>query len=609
MVLVEGDPKARAKEMLRAAYKCDTVLGHSSSKFDVDVAETHLGIKPPSWERLDDSVFTRFLVDPHAPDLKLKNSCKRVLGMIPEARDEVYEWLYTHGHIAKPKTEHGEVKYPKNAGFFIAQAPGDLVGLYAIHDLVMSEALFDHDMRIVKRDGMLEAYRREQRVAPILLANERQGMRVDLPLLEKDKKLYDGALLKVEAWLRKTLKAPTDINWDSDAEVATYLRKSGQVKIFPQTEGGRDSVSKKNLGPEFFRDPDVYRAMVYRNTVAYVMTQNIIPWIKSAHESNGYAFTQWQQVRSDSEKGGGARSGRITCSKWANIIKDPTGGKNPDYVTADDERIRKKLNLPAIPLARKYCLPDDGHLFVHVDWNQQELRITAHFEEAQLAAKYREDPKADIHKYTTDLINGSSGQNYKRDVIKHVNLRQFYGGGAGGLVTHPMLRLDKVHKCKLGCQHQKERCPAYQNAAKIVKDWKEGLPGVVSLTKKLAGMYRRGEPIRTLGGRLYHCKPPIIAKKGSQKGRLITFEYTGLNYAVQPSAADHLKMLLILHDEMKGREGRLLGTVYDELNSSVPKGAAKKELEKIKKLMESIHLDVPYRADGDLRHNWQEKVQ
>ena len=202
VVLVEGDPKKRGVEALRAAYKCDTILGHNSSKFDVDVAETHLGVKPPKWDRLDDSLFTRFLVDPHAHTLSLKPSCERVLGIEPEARNEVYWWLANHGHINKPKMEHGKEKWQKNAGAMISKAPGDLVGRYAIDDLVLSEQLFDHDMKIVKRDGMLEAYRREQRVAPILLANERMGMRVDLPLLEADKKTYDAALAKVEVWLR-----------------------------------------------------------------------------------------------------------------------------------------------------------------------------------------------------------------------------------------------------------------------------------------------------------------------------------------------------------------------------------------------------------------------
>ena len=191
LVKKEGDPEKRAKARLLSAKKCDSILGHNSSKFDWDVAETHMGVKPPEWHKQDDSLFSRFLVDPHAPDLKLKNSAERVLGEKPEEQDAVFEWLYQQGFIVKPRIDHGVVKYQKDAGKYICKAPGKLVALYAIGDLTRAKGLWDHDMKIVKRDGMLEAYRREQQVAPILLRNEREGMRVDLELLDRELPIYE----------------------------------------------------------------------------------------------------------------------------------------------------------------------------------------------------------------------------------------------------------------------------------------------------------------------------------------------------------------------------------------------------------------------------------
>lgn len=608
LVKRDGDAKKIAKVMLKDAFACDSVLGHNIAKFDLDVAETHMGVKAPPWNRVDDSLFTRFLADPHASTLALKPSAEAVLGEAPEERDQVFDWLAAHGIIQKPRMEHGKAKYQRDAGARIGDAPGALVAPYAIGDLTRSKGLFDKDYAYVKANGMLEAYRREQRVAPILLANEREGMRVDLPRLERDLKIYKQALAKVESWLRKRLNTPPGINWDSDDDVAAVLKRSKVVKDFPKTATGKDSVSKSRLTAEFYSDPNVYRALVYRNTVAYVLSQNIVPWHEKAQECNGRIFTQWQQVRSDREQGGGARSGRITCSKWANIIKDPTGGKNPDYLVKDDEIIRKLIKLPPIPLARIYCLPDEGDLFGHVDWNQQELRLTAHYEDAELSTRYKQDPSADIHQFATDLINAASNHNYVRPVIKHVNLRQFYGGGQEGLVAHPMLRLDKVHGCRMGCQHREERCEAYKATGVIVRDWRAGLPGVVRLTKSLSAMYQRGEPIRTLGGRLYHCKPPAVAKKGPMKGRMVTFEYTGLNYLIQPSGADCLKMALIAYDEHPKRKSRMIGTVYDETNISAPKKIAQQQVRVLQEVMESIKLDVPWKTDGDVRPNWGEKA-
>lgn len=600
---IEGDPKKVAGQALRIARSCDRVLGHNIAKFDGEVSDAKMGVKIPD-EKIDDSLFTRFLVDPRAPNFRLKDSAERVLSEPPEEQDAVFEWLYQHKLTSRKKAgdryEYGSKDNP--AGKWIYKAPGSLVAKYAIGDLTRTEHLFDHDMRIVKEQGMLDAYNLELQVAPILRQNEREGVRLDMDLLRQDRETYTKALAKVETWLRKKLCAPAGINWNSDDEVAAVLRISGQVKVFPKTPGGKDSVSKNKLTKEFFRDEEVYLALAYRSTTDYVMTQNIIPWSESL---NGYAYCSWDQVRG-TEKGG-AKTGRITVNKLANIIKDPTGGKNPDYLVADDEKIRKLIGLPPIPLARRYILPDKGCLFGHVDWSQQEIRITAHFEEGLLARAYRENPREDIHQFCTNLINAASNQSYARGVIKHVNLRKFYRGGPEGLVTHPMLRLDKKFGCRLDCHHKEERCPAMRAAYKIDKDWEAGLPDVVDLIERLEGMYRRGEPIRTLGGRVYHCRPDAIATKGPRKGQMTNYVYTALNDLIQPSAADHLKMALVKYHQHPKKRARLLGTVYDEMNISAEKKIAKAQVKILQEVMESIPLDVPYRTDGDVRASWGAK--
>lgn len=602
----DADPERAAHNALREARDCDSILGHNIAKFDTDVSETHMGVKLPS-HKIDDTLWSGFLTRPHSRSLRLKDSAEEVLGIPPSERDAVFDWLFEHGHTSR-RMEKGVYKYGSKenpAAKWVWKAPGDLVAEYAIGDLTRPEGLMDHDMPLIKKLGMLKAYELERAVAPILLRNERQGMRVDVELLASDQKLYKVALAKVETWLRKKLGASPGINWDADAEVAACLKKSGQVKIFPKTDGGKDSVSKNRLTAEFYRDADVYCALIYRNTVSYVLNGNIDPWLETALESGGFIYTEWNQVPNGER---GARSGRITCSKLANIIKDPTGGKAVDYLVADDARVRKLIGLPPLPLARKYCLADDGDSFGHVDWNQQEIRLTAHFEEAELAAAYRSDSKVDIHKFATDLINRASGQGYIRAVIKHVNLRQFYGGGQEGLVTHPMLRLDKKMKCRLDCHHRETRCEAYKAAGAIVRDWRKGLPGVVQLTDRLKKMYERGEPIRTIGGRLYNCKPPAIAKKGARKGQMVSFEYTGLNYLIQPSGADCLKAALVAHEEHPKRRARLLGTVYDEINISAPKKIAAQQVKILQEVMEATtKLDVPWRTDGEVRERWGDK--
>lgn len=575
------DPRSRAQKRLIDARKCDSLLGHNSMKFDEDVAVTHMRVPTLPWSRQDDSLFARFLVDPHAASLSLKPSAQAVLGEAPDEQDAVFEWLFKHNLISKTKG-----KYQKDAGAHIQKAPGSLVAAYAMGDLTRSEDLFDHDMKIIKRDGMVEAYDREREVAPILLANEREGMRVDVERLERDLPIYEAALLKVEKWLCKKLRVK-EINWDSDDEVADALASSGVVKVFPMTAPskrfpeGQRSVSKTNLTKRFFTDPSVYDAMVYRNTMVYVLTQNVRPWLESGRKT-GKIYTIWNQVRSASDTGG-ARSGRITCSKWQNIIKNPTSGMNPDYVTADDARIRKLIGLPELPLSRKYCLPDEGDRFCHVDWNQQELRLLAHYEDGKLAQTYIENPAADIHGKVQEWMHSLTPHRYEREPVKRANFLTAYGGGASALARRTHMPLDE--------------------AKQFLSIWKKAMPDVVKLNGRLMGMYERGEPIRTFGGRLYRCKP-----SGENKaGRWVDYAYTALNYLLQPSGADLIKMAIIKYHKHPNRQGRMLNIVHDEMNVSAKSKIAKQEVKLVQEVMEGIKLDVPWKSDGDDRPNWGEK--
>src|SRR5208282_4868702 len=73
----------------------------------------------------------------------------------------------------------------KEWGAFIGDAPVNLVGPYAIGDVVRTYKLWrKFRPEIVKRD-MFAAYERERKLTPITLEMERSGCRVDVPGLKK----------------------------------------------------------------------------------------------------------------------------------------------------------------------------------------------------------------------------------------------------------------------------------------------------------------------------------------------------------------------------------------------------------------------------------------
>ena len=547
------------------------VLCHNA-KFDLDVAETHFGLAPLPWKRVHDTMFLLFLHDPHATSLRLKPSAERLLGMPPEERDAVRDWLVDHKVIAANQ----------DPGAFIADAPGDLVGKYAIGDVARTLALYK--LLLPKFDKLMRvAYDRERRLLPIMLENERQGMRINLQALSLDCVMYEDALTTVESLLRKKLKAP-DLNFDDDKGVGDALFKSEIVTDWVWTKGGNGrppqrSVAKANMGQERFNDAGVFRALDYRNRLHTVLSMSMRPWLAQAG-SNGVIYTEWNQTRHTEGSGGGARTGRMSCSRFMNITKKFKGHVHP--MAKDLGGRGRALALPPLPLVRKYILPDKGHQWNHRDYIQQEFRIVAHFEDGELKASYLREPKIDYHEKVAELVL-ATGFEVDRDTAKTGNFADLYGAGVAKLAQSLGVTL--------------EAAGALRSAIR------KAVPGVAILRNVLTRMGRAGEPIRTWGGRLYYVEPPRVLKTGARAGQEATFEYKLLNYLIQGSAADCTKEAIIRYHALK-RDSRMLVTVHDEINISAPEGSLEGEDEALRTAMESVEFDVPMLSDRKVGASW-----
>lgn len=533
-----------------------------NAKFDLDVAEVHMGLPLPPWERVHDTLYLLFLTDPHAISLSLKPSAERILGLPPEERDAVKDWLVEHKVIAKNQGH----------GAFISKAPGDIVGKYAIGDVKRTKLLFE---RLLPKldDRERRAYDRERELMPILLRNERQGLRFDVERAEKDLPEYEAALLRADDWLRKRLKV-NSLNVDANEEVADALQSAGVVTEWAMTKTGKRSVAKANLTIDRFKDTEVFKVLGYRNRLATVLSLDLRPWAQAA--GNGYIYTEWNQVRqshgNDAIKG--ARTGRISCSRFMNVSKD--------FEDKNDGWSMPRIKLPPLPLVRKYLLPDTGCWWGHLDYNQQEFRITAHYSEGELLETYQKDPRTDYHTMMQKRLKEMAGLDLPRRPTKFVNFGIEYGMGAALLAV------------KLGVD--------VATAHKIIHAVKRAAPSLMALDRQLKEMGQKGDAIRTWGGRRYYCEPPKYVEKYK---RNMTFEYKLLNYLIQGSAADCTKEAIIRYDKLK-KDGRMLVTVHDEINISVPKPALKAECRRLQEAMESVEFDVPMLVDAEAGLNWGE---
>lgn len=561
--------KADAKRILAEVWKTDTLLFHHG-KFDIDVAQTHMGMGNLPWERYHDTLFLIFLHSPHAASYQLKPCAETFLGIAPEERDAVRDWLIEN-KVVKPNDSRW--------GAHICKAPAPLVGKYADGDVKRTFLLFRYLLPLVLEAGMGEAYDRERKLMRIFLENERQGIRIDMKLLRKDIEIYHKAMFTIETWLRKRLKAP-ELNIDSDAAVGNLLDQHGIVSEWTMTKTGKRSVSKKYMTSDKFNDIKVFYALSYRNRLKTCLSMFMEPWLAEAEKTGGYIHPTWNQVRQSKGSGDdtqGTRTGRPSCTNpnLLNVSKS-------FYDRGDNYEHPKFIKeLPELPLVRRYTVPDQGGVWAHRDYNQQELRLLAHFEDGAILKAYKENPLLDVHTFVQEEIRTLIGRLYDRSSVKTTVFGRIYGQGLGGLaekMNRPVAEVKSIRDA--------------QNRA---------LPGLKDLEEQIKEVSRAGEPIITWGGRVYYVEPPKYVEKF---GREMTFEYKLLNYLIQGSAADATKEAIIRYDSVKKRESRFLVTVYDEINISAPKNRVKEEMKILKDAMESIELDVPMISDGKIGKSW-----
>lgn len=571
----------QVRERIKDIERSNTDMLFHNAKFDIDVMQTWLGMGEVDWRRVHDTMYLLFLFEPHAKSLSLKPASERILGMPPEEQDHVKDWVLRNKRAIELK--YGETFKPSEWGAHISEAPVKIVAPYANGDTARTKKLYDFLMPEVKKLGMEEAYDRERQLMPIMLENERVGMRVDLVRLNSDIIVYSKALTKADDWLRKKLKVP-GLNVDSDAEVAKALKARGIVTDFVQTPTGKDSVSKKNLTFDMFKDIHVFRALGYRNRLMTSLGTFMQPWALLAGKNKGMIHTNWNQVRSTDHGSVGARTGRMSCSP--NFMNIPTDW----YDKGDDYSHPKNIDLPMLPMIRSYVTGDGrGQVFGGRDYNQQELRILAHFEDDVLMAEYQANPMLDVHDFVRTAVTSIIGRDVGRKAIKILNFGTIYGMGMGKLAEGMGVDVDTAKQV---------------NAAR-----RSAMPGLKSLEQGIKDGARSTEhapdglPIRTWGGRLYYKEPSITFQ-----GRRIDFGYKLLNYLIQGSAADCTKQAVINYHEIK-KHGRFLAQVHDEVNINAPSKAMKGELLLLRDAMLDVKFDVPMLSEPYYGKSWGEVVK
>lgn len=565
--------KEKAVEALRVAYNCkDGILCHHG-KFDLDVAEVHLRLAIPAWNKVEETMFLGFLDNPHRRELGLKPLAKDLLGWEPEERDVVADWLVEHQPV--PGVKISRSTSGKNPfGKYIAYAPGDVVGPYACGDTDRTAAIFEHLYQSVAERGMLPAYDRERRLVPILLDMERRGIRVDLSRLRADVESYTHIVNRIDAWVRKRLKiVDVDFNPDSGAQLVRALEDAGLIdtSVMGVTKTGLVKTDKASLAAGV-TDKVLAAVLKYDTQLKTCLRTFMQPWLATAEHSGDLIFTNWHQTRGGD---GGTRTGRLSSSP--NFQNIPT---EFDDIFGDGRKLPKCpwKDLPPLPQCRSYIIAHKGQALCGRDFASQELRVLAHFEDGAMLQGYLDQPDIDFHQHAADLVTKVTGIVVTRKKAKTIGFAILYGAGVGKMAL------------QLGC--------TVEDARRMLDAYFSVFPGIRTIQKDMKFRARMNQPIRTTGGREYFCEPPKFID-----GRFKTFDFKLVNYLVQGSASDQTKDAMIRFDEAAG-PGKLILSVHDEIVTSVPPKDKTRYMMLLRDAMNYKTLDVPMLSDGEWGASW-----
>ena len=479
--------------------------------FEAAITEEKMGLAI-DWPKWHDSMVLAFLNNAHG-ELSLKPLAHKLLNIPPEEQDAVHDWLLAKGIVRKAQ---------KDWGAYISKAPADIVGPYAIGDVVRTEKIFE----VLHTESVQQPYRREMALMPHIYKMEKRGVRVDITKLHTDIQHY----MQVLNWLDASIKSIVgEVDIDSGEALADAIEAKGLAgKGFALTEKGNRSVAKDSI-IEAISDPTLLGHILCRRAIATTVRTFLMPWYEQAKVS-GRMYVRWNQVRNYSDTG--ARTGRISSSPNLQAIPVEWEGLKAQLAKLEYETAF------ALPSVRSYIIPDDGNIFVARDYSAQELRLLAHFAGGGLLAVLQKEPEADVHMIAANIAQ------ITRKVAKTLGFAVLYGAGVAKIAE------------SLGV--------SVAEATAIKAQYLKALPEIKEMQRELTRRGDSGSYLTTLGGRRYYAETPKVIN-----GKLQTYSFKLTNYLIQGSAADQSKQALIDY-AANTKHGQIVLSVHDEIVIECP---------------------------------------
>lgn len=437
-------------------------------------------------------------------------------------------------------------------------APADICD-YACEDADITLRLKNILEKEIKEAGIEELfYKIEMPLIPVLAYMERNGARIDTNALRETSALLGKRLDEIEEEIFTQAGEPFNIA--SPKQVGDIL--FGKLKIVDKpkkTKTGQFVTSEEVLAQLQNRHPIVKNILQYRGLKKLLSTYiDSLPALVSSR--TGKIHTSYNQTVT--------ATGRLSSSN-----------PNLQNIPIRDEEGKE---------VRKAFIPDDGCLFLSVDYSQIELRIMAHLSgDSNMIEDFRSG--YDIHAATAAKIYKKPIEEVTKDERRKAKVANFgiiYGISVFGLA---------------------ERMNVNRFEAKtLIDNYFETYKGVADYIEKCKQEAKLNGYVETVFKRKRYL-PDINSHNAVVRGYA---ERNAVNAPIQGSAADIIKVAMInIYRRMKEQQMRstMILQVHDELNFNVvPEEKEAVQALVVEEMQQAFAMKVPLVADYGWGANWLE---
>ena len=437
--------------------------------------------------------------------------------------------------------------------------PPTLVCDYACEDADVTLKLKNILQAELAKEGVEELfYNIEMPLVPVLAYMERNGARIDTGALKETSTLFSKRLADIEEEIYTLAGEPFNIA--SPKQVGDIL--FGKLKIVDKpkkTKTGQFVTSEEVLTQLQNRHPIVKNILQYRGLKKLLSTYvDALPTL--VNPRTGKIHTSYNQTVT--------ATGRLSSSN-----------PNLQNIPIRDEDGKE---------VRKAFVPDDGCIFLSVDYSQIELRIMAHLSgDRNMIEDFRSG--YDIHAATAAKVYKKPIEEVTKDERRKAKVANFgiiYGISVFGLAER--MNVDR------------------REAKELIENYFATYSGVQQYIEKCKQEAKEKGYVETIFHRKRYL-PDINSHNAVVRGYA---ERNAVNAPIQGSAADIIKVAMVsIYRRMKaeGMRSTMILQVHDELNFNIIPEEKERMLSIVlEEMQNALHMSVPLIAEHGWGANWLE---